>query len=126
LLQSRDDVHPLSEKVSVVENNVANVHPDTEADAALWCEAGVRFGQRILRRHRALNGVNGAPELRKDTVACRVRYAAPVFSYEPVKDRTPFGQVLERADLVSTHEAAVALDICCEDRDKASADFRRV
>ena len=40
--------------------------------------------------------------------------------------RTPYGQPFERADLVSAHEAAVALDICCEDGDKASADFRRV
>jgi len=30
------------------------------------------------------------------------------------------------ADLVSTHEADVALDIRCEDSDEASADFRRV
>jgi ATP-dependent DNA ligase len=37
-----------------------------------------------------------------------------------------FGQRLERADLVSAHEAAVALDIRCEDRDEASADCHRV
>ena len=45
---------------------------------------------------------------------------------EPLEDRAPFGQAPERADLVSTHETAVALHICCEDRDEASADFRRV
>jgi hypothetical protein len=38
------------------------------------------------------------------------------------RDRAPFGQPLERADLVSAHEAAIALHICCEDRDEASAD----
>ena len=38
----------------------------------------------------------------------------------------PFGQALERADLISAHETAVALHICCEDGDKAAADFRRV
>jgi hypothetical protein len=32
-------------------------------------------------------------------------------------------QVLERADLVSAHEAAVALHIRCEDSDEASADL---
>jgi hypothetical protein len=49
-----------------------------------------------------------------------------MFPNEPVEDRAPFGQALERADLVSTHKAAVALHIRCEDCDEASADFRRV
>jgi hypothetical protein len=50
----------------------------------------------------------------------------PSFWHEPVEDSAPFGQPFERADLVSAHEAAIAFNICCEDRDKASADFRRV
>jgi hypothetical protein len=62
----------------------------------------------------------------KDTVARRVCYAPFVFPNDPVEERAPFGQPFERADLVSTHEAAVAFDICCEDRDKASADCHRV
>ena len=87
---------------------------------------GVRLGQSSLRLHRALHGVHGAPELRKDTVARRVRYAAPVLPNDPVEDRAPFSQPLERADFVGAHEAAVALDICCEDCDEASADCHRV
>jgi hypothetical protein len=62
----------------------------------------------------------------KDTVASRVCYAAPVFPNEPVEDCAPFGQALERADLVSAHEAAVALNICCEDCDELSADVHRL
>ena len=75
-----------------------------------------------LRLHRALHRLYSASELRKDTIARRVRYAAPVFPNELVEDCAPFGQAFERADLVDAHEAAVAFDICCEDRDKASAD----
>jgi len=45
---------------------------------------------------------------------------------DPVEDRAPFGQSLERADLVGAHEAAVSFDIRCEDRDEASADCHRV
>ena len=56
----------------------------------------------------------------------RVRYAAAVFRDDPVEDCAPFGQALERANLVSTHEAAVAFHICCEDCDEASADHGRV
>jgi len=76
--------------------------------------------------HSALNGVNGASELGKDTIARRVRYAAPMLLDEPVEDCAPLGQPFERTDLVSAHEAAIALDIGCEDRHEASADFRRV
>jgi hypothetical protein len=35
-----------------------------------------------------------------------------VFPNEHVEDRAPFSQSFERADLISAHEAAVALDIC--------------
>jgi hypothetical protein len=77
------------------------VDTNAEADAAVRRDTGVRLGQRCLRLHRALHGFNGAPELRKDTIARRVRYAAPVVPNEPVEDRAPFGQPLERADFVA-------------------------
>ena len=59
-------------------------------------------------------------------IARRVRYTAPVFRNEPVENCAPFSQPLERADLISAHEAAISFDICCEDCDEASADGRRV
>jgi hypothetical protein len=59
-------------------------------------------------------------------VKVRCRHAAPVFSNDRVEDRAPFSQSFERADLVSAHEAAVALNIRCEDCDEASADCHRV
>jgi len=99
---------------------------DAEVYAAIRCETGVRFGQSGLRIHRALHGVHGAPKLRKDAIASRVRYAAPVVPNEPVEDCAPFGQPLERADLVRAHKAAVALHICCEDCDELPADCHRV
>ena len=78
-----------------------------------------------MRLH-TLHRVNGASELGKHAIARRVRYAAPVVPNEPVEDCTAFCQALKRANLISAHEAAVALNICCEDCDKASADFRMV
>jgi hypothetical protein len=57
---------------------------------------------------------------RKQIPPCSL--CGPVFPNDPVEDRAPFGQTLERADLVSAHETAVALDIRCEDCDEASAD----
>ena len=63
-----------------------------------------------------------AVELRKHTVARRIRYAAPVLPNDPVEDCAAFGQPLARADLVSAHEATLALDIRCEDCDELPAD----
>ena len=79
-----------------------------------------------LRIHRALHRIHGASKLRKDTIARRVRYAAPVVPNEPIEDRPPLGQPLERADLIGAHEAAVALHICCEDCDELPADCHKV
>jgi hypothetical protein len=115
-----------SPKRSPAYHYITDVDTDAEEYAAIRCETGIRFGQSGLRIHRALHGIDRAPELRKDTVARRVRYAAPVVPYELIEDRAPFGQALERADLVSAHETAVAFDICCEDCDEASADCNRV
>src|SRR3974390_2106930 len=112
--------------VACAHHHVTDVDTNAEVDVPVCRETGVRFSESSLRVHRTLYGVYHAPELRKDTVASRVRDAAPVIPNEPVEDCAPFGQAPERADLVSAHEATVALDICCEDGDEASADFRRV
>jgi hypothetical protein len=125
-LEPRGYVHSVAKEVPRAHHHVADVNPDAEIDALVGRDTCVRFGQRSLRIYGTLHGVNGTPELRKDTVASCVRYAAPVFPNDPVEDCAPFGQPLERADLVSAHEAAVAFDIRCEDCDEASADYRRV
>ena len=90
-LQPSGNVHTVSKEVPSTHHHVADVDTDAEANAAIWCETGVRFRQGSLRLHRALHCFNGAPELRKDAVARRVRYAAPVFPNDPVEDCAPFG-----------------------------------
>jgi hypothetical protein len=126
-LQTRRDVNCVSEQVARSHHHVTDVDTNPKLDAAIGCETGVRFGQGGLRLHRALHRFYSASELGKDTITRRVRYAAPVFPNDPVDDCAPFSQAFERADLVSAHEAAVALHICCEDRNEASADcYRRV
>jgi hypothetical protein len=125
-LQSRSDVHARAEEVPSAHDHVPDVHANAESNAPIGCNADVRFGQRGLRIYGALHGLYGACELRKNTIARRVGYAAPMVPNESVEDRAPFGQALERADFVSAHETAVALHICCENGDEASADFRVV
>jgi hypothetical protein len=77
------------------------VNPDAEIDVLIRRETCVRLGQSSLRLHRTLHGFNRTPKFGKDTVARRVRYAASVLANKLVEDRAPFGQALERADLIS-------------------------
>jgi hypothetical protein len=70
------------------------VNANAKVDAFLGGYVGVRFSQSRLRLDRALHGIHRAPELRKNTVACRICYAAPVLSNRRVKDRPAFGELL--------------------------------
>ena len=79
-----------------------------------------------LRIHRALHGIHGASKLGKDTIARRVRYAAPMLSNKPIEDRAALGEPLERADLIRTHEAAIALHVCRKDSYELPGDVRKV
>jgi hypothetical protein len=45
-----------------------------------------------------------------------------VFPNELIEDRPALGETIKCANFVRAHEAAIAFDICCEDRDEASAD----
>jgi hypothetical protein len=71
-LKPRGNVHAIAEEVPGAYQDVTGVYTDAEAYAAISCETGVGFGQSGLRLHRALHGINGASELREDTVARRV------------------------------------------------------
>jgi len=76
------------------------VYANAEADAAIWCETGVRFGQGSLRVYRALHRLYGTSKFGKNAIARCVRYAAPVVHNELVEDRSSLSKPLERADLM--------------------------
>jgi hypothetical protein len=96
-LKPRGNVHAVAEEVSTTHHHVADVNPDAKIDALVGRDTSVRLGQSSLRRHRALHRLYSTSELRKDTIARRVRYAAPVFPNEPVEGCAPFGQAFKRA-----------------------------
>jgi hypothetical protein len=83
------------------------------------CNAAILRPFRLLDQHKMLSFV--ATQVLHGSSAS-AQEAAPVVPNDPVEDRAPFGQALERADFVSAHEAAVACHICCEDCYEASAD----
>jgi len=101
------------------------VYANAEADAAIWCETGVRFGQGSLRVYRALHRLYGTSKFGKNAIARCVRYAAPVVHNELVEDRSSLSKPLERADLIGAHQPAVALYVCREDSYQPPGDFRK-
>ena len=106
---------PSPNRSPAADHHVAHVDANAEVDALVWWQAGVCFGESSLRLHRALHGIHGAAELRKDTVACRVRDAASVVRNGLVEDRTALSEPLERPNLISAHEAAIAFHVSRED-----------
>src|SRR5262245_38310327 len=100
------------------------MHSYAEANAQLGRQAGVRFGQGGLRIHGALHRIDSAPELGEDTITRRVGYAPPMLPNDPIKDRAPLSEPLERADLIGAHEPAVAFHVCREDGYQLPGDVR--
>jgi hypothetical protein len=89
------------------------VDTDAEVYAAIRCETGVRFGQGRLR-YRILHRVQSTPKLRKDTIARRSLRdpCVPPMNLSRIARRSvnPF----TAPELISTHEAAVALHVSHE------------
>jgi hypothetical protein len=56
-----------------------DVDTNAETDAPVNAEAGVRFSKSTLHFDSALHRVNSASKFGEDTIARRIRYAAPVF-----------------------------------------------
>ncbi len=70
-------------------------------------------------------GSNSTPELSKNAVACCVGNATPVVRNGLVEDCPPLREPLERPDLVSAHQAAVALDVGREDSNQPALGINR-
>jgi hypothetical protein len=62
-LQARRHVHPVAEDVVAVDDDVANVHPDTELDALVRWHVPVVIGHRRLELDHTAHGTNDTGEL---------------------------------------------------------------
>ena len=98
------------------DHDIANVDADPEVDVTVGCQTRIGPCQRRLRFDGALNGVNGAAELRQHAVPGGIGYPAPVGGNQAVKDTSPLDQVPHGPDLVGSHQAAVPLNVGSENR----------
>jgi hypothetical protein len=125
-LEPRGNVHTVAEEVPSAHHYVADVNPDAEIDVAVGCDPEFVSAKAVCAFTAHCTASTALPNSARTLSPAVFAMRLPVVLDEPVEDRAPFGQPLERADFISAHEAAVALHIRCEDCNEASADFRRV
>src|SRR5215469_12767688 len=121
-LQSGRDINGIAEEVVALHHDVADLDADTELHLLIGKAIGVLLGDSILRRDRALHGIDGAGEISDETVTRRVEDSASMRGDQPIDDDPVSRKGAKGADLISAHQAAVALHIGCEDRGELSFD----
>ena len=121
-LQPSRDIHPIAEQVSAPNHHIADVDADPELKAAILGHSGARLCQLLLNRHRALNRIHGARELREHAIASRVGDPAAMLGDEPVHDLAGGSQGAQRPGLVLAHQARVSGHVGSENRRQTPFD----
>jgi hypothetical protein len=99
------------------------VDADAKVDMTVGRQVRIGPGQRCLRFDGALDGVNGAAELRQYAVPSGISNPAAMRGDQAIQDGSPLGQVPEGTDLIGPHQAAVTLDIGSENRNQSAFCF---
>jgi hypothetical protein len=108
-LEPSGDIHAVPENVVVLDHDVADIDADPKAHPSpFW-----------LAFDRTANCIEHTREFCEHAVAGGVRDPASMPGDELVDNGTTGRQCRHRRFFVAMHQAAVALDIGCEDRDKA-------
>ena len=116
-LQARREVDAVAEDVALLDDHVAEIDADAEADLPLAGDVGVAFGHAPLHLGRALDGVDDARELHQHAVAGGLDDPAFFLGDGRIDQLEPMrAQPGERARLVRLHEPAVAHHVGREHR----------
>jgi hypothetical protein len=105
----------IAEEVVALHDDVADMDANAEPHCLAFGPAGIFLTDRLLDRNRALNGIDRAGEIGNDTIARGIEDPSAMRSDQPVHDLATVPQPRERADLVLTHQPAVAGDVSRED-----------
>jgi hypothetical protein len=92
------------------------VDADPEVHVTLRRGPGIRLGEGCLSLHGAPDRVHDTPKLRQHAIPSGIGNSASVGGNQAIENGSPLGQILEGADLVGPHQAAVSLDISSENR----------
>ena len=116
------DIHGIAKQVVALHHDVADVDANPEPHLLVGRSIRILLGDCVLNRNSTLHGVHRAGEGGDETVARRVEDPTPMrgdqaIDYDPVSRERAEG-----AEFISAHQAAVALDVGCEDRRKLPFD----
>jgi hypothetical protein len=111
------NVHAVAKDVAPVPDDVAEVDPNAELDAAVWRHIGVSIRDLTLHFHGAAHRVDDAGKLKEQPVAGGFDDAAAVLLDLGIGHLAPKSfQRGEGAFLVRSHQPRIARDIGGEDR----------
>ena len=114
------DVHAVPENVLVLDHDVADIHANPEAHPPPFRLSFVRLPKRGLDFDCAAHCINNAPEFGEYAVAGGVGDPTSMTRDELVDNGAAGGQRGHCRFFVAVHQAAVALDIRCEDGHQSS------
>jgi hypothetical protein len=114
-LQPRRNIYAIAKDVALLDHDVAHVDADPEAHSPRFGFFLICLRKRFLDLDRAVHGIDYTCEFGEHAVAGRVRNPTFVPCNELVDHGTVRGQNRERSFFIAVHQAAVALDICCQD-----------
>src|SRR5260370_31463558 len=92
------------------------MHADSQTHLLIRGPSGAVFRDRVLDRDRALDGVDGTGEIGDDAVAGAAEDPPAIGRDALVENGATSGQPAQGANLILTHQAAVAGDIGGGDR----------
>jgi hypothetical protein len=122
-LETRSDIHAISEQIVPVHHHVANVDADPQDHTTLGQQIGVVAVQCSLDGDGCADRLNGTAELGNDAVTCGPENPPIMFGDQIEDDGSVRAKGLESALLVHGHELAVADNIGGQDRGKPATGW---
>jgi hypothetical protein len=110
--QSRGDIDPVAENITLVDDDIANVNADTDFNALFGRDVRITLRHSALRLDRTAGGIHGTAEFDQYSVAGALDDAAVVLGDRRLKEFPAVSvEPSECPFLVRTHQPAVAGDI---------------
>ena len=121
-LQPGRYVHGVAEQIVALNDDIADVDAYSKPHLLTGRSTRILLCNGFLYCDRTLHGVHSAGEIGENAVPSRAKDPTPMRGDQPV-DNGPVGREgAKGADLISAHQAAISLDIGCEDRGELPFD----
>ena len=115
-LQPGGDVHAVAEDVAAIDDDIADVDANPELDPVVIGDTGIGLQHGTLDRHGAGHGVHDAGEFHQQSIPGSMHNPA-VVPCDAGVDTLASVRLQRRmgANVVDTHQPAVAGDVRCQD-----------